>query len=260
MSRLVPFGQFIPGDTPVHRADPRAKLAVVAAITVALFGSSGWVGLAMVAALTVALYAIARLSPRYAIRGVRPIMLLLVFMLLVHSFGRVSGGPLWQVSFSPEGFQRGLYFATRIFLLIASTSLLTYTTSPVALTDALVSLMRPLAAIGVPVEDIAMMFSIALRFIPTTAEDAERIMVAQSARGARFDTGGPFKRMRAYATILIPLFVSLFRRADDLAVAMESRGYTGVGRTRLAQAVFTGFDGAIVIGAIVFAAVAVIRG
>lgn len=260
MSRIVPFGQYIPGDTPVHRADARAKLAAIAAITFALFGSSGWFGIVLVAIVVIASYKIARIHLRHALRGLRPILLLLAFMLVVHSFGRVPGGSLWEIGFSGAGLLRGLYFAARIALLISATSLLTYTTSPVALTDALVTLMRPLARIGIPVEDIAMMFSIALRFIPTTAEDAERIMVAQSARGARFDSGGPFKRMRAFSTILIPLFVSLFRRADDLAVAMESRGYTGVKRTRLNQARFTGMDATIVVAAITLATIAVVFG
>lgn len=260
MNRALVFGQFMPGDTPVHRTDPRAKLAVIAAITVALFGSSGWAGLGLVALIVIGAYALSHVPFRSALRGIRPILLLLVFVLIVHSFGREPGGALWRIAFSPDGFLRGLYFSIRIILLIASTSLLTYTTSPVAMTDAVVSLLRPLGRIGVPVEDIAMMFSIALRFIPTTAEDAERIMVAQSARGARFDTGGPFVRMRAFSTILIPLFVSLFRRADDLAVAMESRGYTGVGRTRLAEMRFKANDAAIVVAAFAVASIVVVFG
>jgi energy-coupling factor transport system permease protein len=134
---------------------------------------------------------------------------------------------------SGAGLARGAYFAVRIVLLVLGTSVVTLTTSPVALTDALSRLMRPLGFAGVPVDDIAMMFSIALRFIPTTAEEADKIVVAQTARGARFDEGGPVRRAKAWVPVLVPLFVNLFRRADDLAVAMESRCYTGVGRTRL---------------------------
>jgi energy-coupling factor transport system permease protein len=136
-----------------------------------------------------------------------------------------------------EGLTRGMFFATRILLLVLGTSLVTLTTSPVAITDALAQLMRPLSRFRFPVDDAAMMMSIALRFMPTTAEEAERIVVAQTARGARFDVGGPVARARAWLPVLVPLFVRLFRRADDLAVAMESRCYRGEGRTRLREPV-----------------------
>jgi energy-coupling factor transport system permease protein len=129
----------------------------------------------------------------------------------------------------------GAFFVVRIVLLVVGTSVLTLTTSPVALTDALSSIMAPLRAVRVPVDDAAMMFAIALRFVPTTAEEAEKIIVAQTARGAVFDEGGPITRARAWVPVLVPLFVNLFRRADDLAVAMESRCYTGSGRTRLRE-------------------------
>ena len=131
------------------------------------------------------------------------------------------------------GLSTGAFFAVRIVLLVVCTSLITLTTSPVALTDAMSRFMRPFRLLRVPVDDVSMMFSIALRFIPTTAEEAEKIIVAQSARGAVFDEGGPLRRARAWVPVLVPLFVSLFRRADALAIAMESRCYTGVGRTRL---------------------------
>jgi energy-coupling factor transport system permease protein len=150
------------------------------------------------------------------------------------------------------GALRGLYFVVRIVLLVGLTSLLTYTTSVVSLTDGLVSLMRPLARLKVPTEDIATMFSIALRFIPVTAEEAEKIMVSQSARGAVFDKGGPIKRAKAWVPVMIPLFVSLFRRADDLACAMETRCYVGKGRTHLRVTEMGEFDLAIgILGALV---------
>jgi energy-coupling factor transport system permease protein len=140
---------------------------------------------------------------------------------------------LGPVGVDGAGLATGLFFVVRIALLVVGTSLLTLTTSPVALTDALSRIMGPLRAVRVPVDDIATMFSIALRFIPTTAEEAEKIVVAQSARGAVFDEGGPVRRAKAWVPVLVPLFVNLFRRADELAIAMESRCYTGVGRTRL---------------------------
>lgn len=144
----------------------------------------------------------------------------------------------------PLGIVRGLYFALRISLLVLVTSLLTYTTSVVSLTDAIGKLLAPLRAVRVPVEDIAMVFTIALRFIPLTASEAEKLVVAQSARGARFNQGGPLTRIRAWIPVMIPLFVNLFRRADHLAQAMESRCYVGRGRTQLAHGHLTGRDAA----------------
>jgi energy-coupling factor transport system permease protein len=142
--------------------------------------------------------------------------------------------------------------------LVVGTSLITLTTSPVALTDALSRLMRPLGVIRVPVDDVAMMFSIALRFIPTTAEEAERLVVAQTARGARFDSGGLIRRARAWLPVLVPLFVRLFRRADDLAVAMESRCYSGQGRTRLRELRMRGTDWAVLAAGVAVVALGVI--
>ncbi len=253
----VPFGQFLPGTTFVHRLDARTKLATVAALTVALFASDFWAGLLVCAAIVVAGYAISRLSWRLALRGLRPILVLLVFTLVANAVGRVDAGVpnLAGWGFDPQGLLRGLYFAFRIVLLIAATSLVTYTTSSVALTDGLVSLMRPLARVRLPIEDIAMMFSIAMRFIPTTAEEAEKIVVAQTARGARFDVGGPIRRAKAWIPVMVPLFVNLFRRADELAVAMESRCYTGEGRTRLRQSTMGPVDFGVVVGAALVAGV-----
>ena len=149
-----------------------------------------------------------------------------------------------------RGSRRGAFFAARILLLVLGTSLVTLTTSPVALTDGLASIMRPLGYLRFPVDDVAMMLSIALRFVPTTAEEAERIVVAQTARGARFDEGGPIARARAWLPVLVPLFVRLFRRADDLAIAMESRCYTGQNRTRLRELVMRATDWVVLTAAV----------
>lgn len=236
MAVPVPFGQFVPGDSPIHRFDPRAKLGIVAAYTVVLFSIQAWAGFAIAAvAVSVALM-VSRVPLRIALRGLRAVALLLAFTLVANAFRWQA--PVALVRLGPIGVDRaglatGLFFVVRIVLLVVGTSLLTLTTSPVALTDALSRVMRPLRAVRVPVDDIATMFSIALRFIPTTAEEAEKIVVAQSARGAVFDEGGPIRRAKAWVPVLVPLFVNLFRRADDLAVAMESRCYIGVGRTRL---------------------------
>jgi energy-coupling factor transport system permease protein len=233
----VPFGQYVQLDSPVHRLDARVKIGVTAAFTLSLFAIDSWLGMATVAALTIAAVAAPKVPFRLAARGLKPIAWLLAFTLVVNAlFPAQRTESLLEVGFltvDAAGLQRGLFFSARILLLVLGTSLVTLTTSPVALTDGLAQLMRPLGVLRFPVDDAAMMMSIALRFMPTTAEEAERIVVAQSARGARFDSGGPVARAKAWLPVLVPLFVRLFRRADDLAVAMESRCYRGHGRTRM---------------------------
>ncbi|MDR2587217.1 MAG: energy-coupling factor transporter transmembrane protein EcfT [Coriobacteriales bacterium] len=253
MALVVPFGQYVPGTSIVHRLDARMKLLVTAAYVFALFAVTGWVGLLLCTALFVGAYLLSKVPLRLVLRGMKPILILLVFTFLANALTfsalplgeaplveEVTSYPLPEsiallgsFGIKPPGVLRGLYFVLRIVLLVSLTSLLTYTTPIVSLTDGLISLMRPLARFKVPTEDIATMFSIALRFIPITAEEAEKIMVAQSARGAVFDKGGPIKRAKAWVPVMIPLFVSLFRRADELACAMETRCYTGQGRTHL---------------------------
>jgi energy-coupling factor transport system permease protein len=201
-----------------------------------LFSSAGWLGLGVATAMVVFALALSRVPPRLALRGLRPVALLLLITVAMNALRWSPGDSLASVGslgISRAGLMTGLFFATRIVLLVTGTSLLTLTTSPVALTDALSRLMVPLRPLRFPVDDVAMMFSIALRFIPTTAEEAEKIVVAQAARGARFDEGGMLRRARAWVPVLVPLFVNLFRRADRLALAMESRCYTGQRRTRL---------------------------
>ena len=248
MAVPVPFGQYVPGESAVHRLEPRAKLGLAVLYTVLLFTASGWGGFAVAAVLAIGAIALSRIPVRLALRGLKPVALLLAFTLAVNALrwrppaALVRLGPL---AIDRAGLATGLFFVARIVLLVTGTSLLTLTTPPVALTDALARLMRPLRVVHVPVDDIATMFSIALRFIPTTAEEAEKIVVAQTARGAVFDEGGPIRRARAWVPVLVPLLVNLFRRADDLAVAMESRCYTGVGRTRLHEPRMRAIDWAV---------------
>lgn len=236
MSIPVPFGQFVPGTSPVHRLDPRVKLGLVVSYVAVLFSVDNWWGLALAIGAAGVAILISGMPVRLALRGLRPVAWLLVFTLLANAL-RVDASDavvsIGRVGIDAEGLRNGCFFAARIIALVLGTSLLTLTTSPIALTDALTRIMAPLRHLRVPVDDIAMMFSIALRFIPTTAEEAEKIVVAQTARGAVFDEGGPIKRARAWVPVLVPLFVNLFRRADDLALAMESRCYTGSRRTRL---------------------------
>ncbi len=257
----IPFGQFVPIDSPVHRLEPRVKLALVACYTVVLFSSEGWSGLGLATALVALALLLSRVPARLALRGLRPVALLL---LLTVAMNALRWSPddsmigLGSLGVSRAGLMTGLFFATRIVLLVMGTSLLTLTTSPVALTDALSRLMVPLRPLRFPVDDVAMMFSIALRFIPTTAEEAEKIVVAQAARGARFDEGGLLQRSRAWVPVLVPLFVNLFRRADSLAVAMESRCYTGQRRTRLHASRMRASDWAVLFSGVTVAVFATI--
>ncbi|MCL1891623.1 MAG: energy-coupling factor transporter transmembrane protein EcfT [Coriobacteriia bacterium] len=255
MAVVVPFGQYIPGNSLVHTLDVRMKLLLVVAYVFALF-SCGWFGLLVCAAALIVAYLVAGIPLARAVRGLFPVLFILAFTFLFNAF-TFTATPAQSVAFDtvslfgtalevpqsisliggfgivPLGVVRGLYFALRITLLVSVTTLLTFTSSIVALTDAISSLLSPLRFVGVPVEDVAMMFTIALRFIPLTTAEVEKIMVAQSSRGVRFDQGGLIKRARAYVPVMVPLFVNLFKRADELAAAMESRCYEGAGRTRL---------------------------
>ena len=263
MSVPVPFGQYVEADSPVHRLDARAKIGVAAAFTLALFLVQSWTGFAIAAVFALGAVLVAGIPIALAARGLKPIAWLLAFTLVANALfpaqrteALLSLGPLVVDS---GGLARGLFFGARILLLVFGTSLVTLTTSPVALTDALTQLMGPLRAVRFPVEDAAMMMSIALRFMPTTAEEAERIVVAQTSRGARFSEGGPVARARAWVPVLVPLFVRLFRRADDLAIAMEARCYRGQGRTRLREPRMRAVDWTtLVVGVTLSVAVAIL--
>lgn len=241
MRTISGIGQYVPVDSPLHRLDAAAKLGIVAAFTAALFMVDGFRGLAAVAVAVVLAVAVSRVPPRAVLRGLVAVGVILAFTVLANALrwnpatvALLRVGPL---AVDAAGLRTGIFFAMRIVLLVTGTSLLTLTTSPVELTWGMERVMAPLKAVRVPVSELAMTLTIALRFIPTTAEEADRIVTAQSARGASFDRGGPVARARAYAPVLIPLFYQLFRRADALATAMEARCYHGgEGRTRLHEA------------------------
>jgi len=237
MAIPVPFGHYVPGESPVHRLEPRAKLGLTVMFSIGLFLVNTWAGLALCALAVLIAVVVSRVPWRLVARGLLPIAFILTFTVLINAVVRspspdtlVTIGPL---AISGPGLERGLFFALRIVILVLGTTLVTLTTSPVALTDAIARLLGPLERFRFPATDVAMMLSVALRFIPTTAEEAETIVVAQTARGARFGEGNPLRRARAYAPVLVPLFVALFRRANDLALAMDARCYRGTGRTRL---------------------------
>ena len=261
MLKDITLGQFFPGDTLVHRLDPRTKLIAVVLYIVALFQAGGVIGYTLLVLAAAACMAVSHISARSIFKGLKPMIFIIVLTGALNIF-YTTGTPVlpgWIITW--EGIIRAVKMILRIVLLITGTFLLTYTTSPMALTDGLELLMNPLKKIKVPVHEMTIMMSMALRFIPTLIEETDKIMSAQKARGADFETGGLIKRARALLPILVPLFVSAFRRADELAVAMESRCYHGgQGRTRMKQLRFAGIDyGALLASAAFLAGVIVLK-
>ena len=247
MLKDITIGQHFPGNSPVHRCDPRLKILLVIAYIVILFTVTNFLGLALSILLLAGLYLMAHIPLKLILKSLKPIMPIVVFTAVLNLFFMGGEGePLvsfWVFRIYKEGVAYAIFMAVRIVALIAGTSLLTYTTSPIVLTDAIESLLRPLQKLHFPVHELAMMMTIALRFIPTLIEETEKIMNAQKARGAMLDTGKFTQRAKALVPILIPLFISAFRRADELAMAMECRCYRGgEGRTRLKQLRFTALD------------------
>ncbi len=234
----VTVGQYLALDSYVHRLDPRTKIAISLVYVVTLFLVKNFWGFLVMAGFTALAVVLGRVPARLVIRGLRPILFLLVFTIGLNLF-LTPGDPLFRVgpaTVTRQGLELGGLVAVRLLLLVATTSLLTLTTSPVALTDGLERYLKPFARLGVPAHELAMMMTIALRFIPTLLEETDKIMKAQMARGAEFATGNLLQRARSLVPVLVPLFVSSFRRADELAMAMEARGYRGGrGRTRMRQ-------------------------
>ena len=236
MLKDITLGQYFPGNTIVHRLDPRTKLILVIVYIVALFQAKGWVSYAAVTLATALCMILSHIRPKNIFKGLKPMLFIIVLTALLNIFyteGREII-PGWHMTW--EGLARSVQMILRIVLLITGTFLLTYTTSPIALTDGLEMLLSPLKKIKVPVHEMTLMMSMALRFIPTLIEETDKIMSAQKARGADMESGGIVQRARALIPILIPLFVSAFRRAEELALAMECRCYHGgEGRTRLRE-------------------------
>ena len=236
MLKDITLGQYFPGDTVVHRLDPRTKLLMVIVYIVALFLAKWVVSYAVMLAFLVTAVALSRIRPRALFKGLKPLLFIIIFTAIINVF-YTKGDVLvqfWIFKITREGLVNAGFLVLRIVMLVTGTFLLTYTTSPIALTDGLESLLSPLKAIHFPVHELALMMSIALRFIPTLIEETDKIMNAQKARGAQLDTGKMTDRVKALVPVLIPLFISAFRRADELAMAMECRCYRGGdGRTRL---------------------------
>ena len=238
MLRDITIGQHFPGNSLVHRFDPRLKLVLTVAYIVLLFAASNPLGLALSILFLGVMYKVAKIPVKMIGKSLKPILPIVLFTAVLNLFFvSGEGDPLvhfWFLTIYAEGVRYAVLMAVRVMALIAGTSLLTYTTSPIVLTDAIEQLLKPLGKLHFPVHELAMMMSIALRFIPTLIEETDKIMNAQKARGAQLDTGKMTDRVKALVPVLIPLFISAFRRADELAMAMECRCYCGgTGRTRL---------------------------
>ena len=259
MLKDITLGQYFPGDTPAHRLDPRTKIVLVVLYIVALFQAKNLLTYALVAATFVTCARVSKVGARALLKGLKPVVIIVLFTGFLNLFF-TPGETLFELGFlrlTDQGVYNALRMVVRIMLLIMGTFLLTYTTSPIALTDALERMLNPLKKLHVPVHELAMVMSIALRFIPTLIEETDKIMSAQKARGADFESGNLIQKAKALVPVLVPLFVSSFRRADELAVAMECRCYHGgEGRTRLHVLHFASRDYvSLVLGCVITAAV-----
>ena len=238
MLKDITLGQYFPGSTVVHRLDPRTKLIAVVLYIAALFTANNWSATALVLLSLVFCVALSHIRPKALFKGLKPLIVIVILTAVLNLF--YSDGKVlcswWIFRITDNGIRRAVLMVLRIVLLVCGTFLLTYTTSPLQLTDGLEQLMNPLKKLRFPVHELAMMMTIALRFIPTLIEETDKIMNAQKARGAQLDSGNLRQRVKALIPVLIPLFISAFRRADELAMAMECRCYHGgEGRTRLKQ-------------------------
>jgi len=248
LTRYVTIGQYIPRDSPVHRLDPRTKIAAVTILTVAIFVVRDFAGYGLLTLFLLGVVLVSRIPVGYLLRGLRPVLFLLLLTVVLNTFfsGIREGTVVFKLGpliATREGVIRALFIGYRLVGLVLATSLLTFTTSPMELTDGIERILRPFRRLGVPAHELAMMMTIALRFIPTLLEETEKIIKAQMARGAEFERGNILRRARALVPVLVPLFVSAFRRADELALAMEARCYRGgEHRTRMKQLRFAARD------------------
>ena len=264
MLKDITLGQFFPGYSAIHRLDPRTKLLLLVVYIVVLFLAVNWLSYAVVALFLAICIAISKIQLKAFVRGMKPLLFILIFTAILNLFFTEGENVLVDLKFAViywEGVNRAVFMLLRILLMIMGTFLLTYTTSPISLTDGLESLLSPLKRIKVPVHELSMMMCIALRFIPTLIEETDKIISAQKARGADFESGKLMERVKALVPILVPLFVSAFRRADELATAMECRCYHGgKGRTKMNKLHYRLRDlTAFLLGAAILAGVIVLR-
>ena len=264
MLKDITLGQYFPGDTVAHRLDARTKILLVMLYIIALFCAKSFTAYALLAAVLAVCVRVSRVGLRSLVRGLKPVLFIIVFTGLLNLFFTPGERYVLEWGFlrvSDTGLRNAVFMVLRIMLLIMGTFLMTYTTSPISLTDGLERLLNWMKRLRVPVHELAMMMSIALRFIPTLIEETDKIMSAQKARGADFESGGLIQKAKALIPILVPLFISAFRRADELATAMECRCYHGgEGRTKLRVLRYEARDYvALTAGAVILAAVIVIQ-
>ena len=254
MIRDITLGQYYQSESLIHRLDPRLKIIAAIAYIAVLFVVDDLIGFAIAWVGLEIIISMSRVPRRFILRGLRPVFLIIAFTLIVNMF-MIQGEVLvqiWKFHITREGLQMAVFMGIRLVLLIIGSSMLTLTTRPISLTDGIESLLSPLKRLGLPAHELAMMMTIALRFIPTLLEETDKIMKAQQARGADFETGSLLRRAKALVPILVPLFISAFRIAQDLAMAMEARCYgCGIKRTRMNEIRFTRRDAA---AAVVFGA------
>lgn len=259
----ITLGQYYPGDSVIHRLDARTKILGTVVFLVSLFLVNSFTGFVFCALCLAVMVKISGVPFKFMVRGLRAVIMIIVFTTLLNMF-MTPGNVLWQwkiLKITDAGVYRALFMSIRLVLLILGSSLLTLTTKPVTLTDGLEKLFKPLGKLGLPAHELAMMMTIALRFIPTLLDETDKIMKAQTARGADFESGSLKDRAKALIPILVPLFVSAFRIAGDLAMAMEARCYRGGdGRTRMTAMEFKKKDGAAVAVMIVFVAAVIVLG
>ncbi|MBR5453832.1 MAG: energy-coupling factor transporter transmembrane protein EcfT [Clostridia bacterium] len=262
MIKDITLGQYYPGNSVIHKADPRAKLIITILYITAIFLAKSIFSYAAVVLSAVVLLIISGVSVSVVLKGIKPLIYIIIITGIMNILFTTGETPLfewWIIKIYPEGLRAAGLMVIRIIVLIMGSSLLlTYTTTPIALTDGIEQLLAPLKKIKLPVHDFAMMMTIALRFIPTLLEETDKIMNAQKARGGDFSSGSLIQRAKALVPVLVPLFVSAFRRADELAVAMECRCYRGGdGRTRMTKLKFAARDYILVILTVLFCAMIV---
>ncbi len=257
MFRNITIGQYVPGSSFVHRLDPRTKILGALLLIILLFLVGSFAGYGFAAVFVALVMYTSKIPVKFVLRGIRPLLIIIILTLTLNVF-MTEGRELVRIAFlsiTEEGLIRGGMMGIRLILLVMGTSLLTLTTSPILLTDGIENLLSPGKRIGIPAHELAMMMTIALRFIPTLLEETEKIMKAQMARGADFESGSLLQRAKNLIPLLVPLFINAFRRADDLAIAMEARGYRGgEGRTRFRELEFRRVDGVTLVGIGVFVA------
>ena len=241
MLQDITLGQFFPGNSIIHRLDPRTKIILLFVLMILIFAADGWAAYIFLTALTIAAIFLSKVPPLTVLKSLKPLSWIILFTLAIHlvSHEGESIAKIFIFNITDEGIKFGVLISLRLILLIIFSALLTFTTSPVQLTDAMEKILSPMSKVGVPAHEIAMMMTIALRFIPTLIEETDKIIKAQKSRGVDFESGNILHRLKMFVPVLVPLFLSSFRRADDLAMAMEARCYRGgEGRTHMKELKF----------------------